>query len=161
MVLSILTCYYFHPGVGLSLDGVNYTNNSIVTRTDIGTGSAALLCTTTYSPCCTSGNIGTQWFFPDGSQVSNNGGLPYYRTRSISARAVLLNRNPEGTTTGIFRCDIPGPSGYTQSLYVTIYDGESCALYAGYHFRGVARIWRPRRHGVLSARKACGEKVSN
>ena len=140
---------------------MNYTNNSIVTRTDIGTYSAALLCTTTYSPCCSSRNIETQWFFPDGNQVVNDGGLPYYRSRSSNPGTLLLNRNPEGTTTGIFRCDILDASGDTQSLYVTIYDGESCALYAGYHFRGVARIWRPRRHGVLSARKACGEKVSN
>ena len=110
-----------------------YTNNSIVTRTDIGTGDAALLCTTTYSPCCTSGNSGTHWYFPDRSQIVNNGGLPYYRTRSGLANpgSVRLNRNPQGTTTGIFRCDIPDASGVLQSMFVGIYDsgtGESCTL---------------------------------
>ena len=118
------------PGVGLTLNGVNYTNNSIVTRTDIGTGSAALFCTTTYSPCCTSLNPDTHWFFPDGSPVVNDAGLPYYRTRSRSnPRAVTLHRNPEGTTTGIFRCDMLDFIGDLQSLYVGIYDsgtGESC-----------------------------------
>ena len=108
-----------------------YTNNSIVTRTDIGTGSAALLCTTTYSPCCTNfQNPGTQWYFPNGSQVQNNGGLPYYRHRNTGG-TVLLHRNPEGTTTGIFHCDIPDASGVLQSMFVGIYDsgtGESCAL---------------------------------
>ena len=109
-----------------------YANNSIVTRTDIGTDSAALLCTTTYSPCCTGfGNPDTQWFFPNGSQVQNNGNLPYYRTRSTNPRSVRLNRNTQGTTTGIFRCDIPDASGALQSIYVGIYDsgtGESCTL---------------------------------
>ena len=107
-----------------------YTNSSIVTRTDIGTGSAALLCTTTYSPCCTGfGNPGTHWYFPDGNQVQNNGNHPYYRNRSPGT--VLLHRNPQGTTTGIFRCDIPDASGVLQSMFVGIYDsgtGESCTL---------------------------------
>ena len=109
---------------------MNHTSNSIVTRTDIGTGSAALLCTTTYSPCCSSANPETQWYFPNGSQVQNNGGLPYYRTRN-TGRTVLLHRNPQGTTTGIFRCDILDASGVLQSMFVGIYDngtGESCTL---------------------------------
>ena len=108
-----------------------YTNNSIVTRTDIGTDSAALLCTTTYSPCCSSRNSGTQWYFPDGSPVQNNGNHPYYRTRSSNPGTVLLHRNPQGITTGIFRCDILDASGILQSLYVGIYDsgtGECCTL---------------------------------
>ena len=106
-----------------------YANNSIVSRMDIGTGSAALLCTTTYTLCCSSGNPDTQWYFPDGSQVVNNGGLPYYRTRSTNPRSVRLNRNSQGTTTGIFRCDILDASGVLQSMFVGIYDsgtGESC-----------------------------------
>ena len=115
-----------------------YVNNSIVTRTDIGTGSAALLCTTTYTPCCSSANPDTQWYFPNGSEAQNNGGLPYYRTRNnpdlgarTGLRSILLHRNPQGTTTGIFRCDIPDESGVLQSVFVGIYDsgtGESYTL---------------------------------
>ena len=111
-----------------------YTNNSIVTRTDIGTDSAALLCTTTYSSCCTSVSAFryTHWFFPNGSQVVNNGGLPYYSVRGTNPqRAVRLNRNPQGTTTGIFQCDIFDGSGVLQSMFVGIYDsgtGESRTL---------------------------------
>ena len=117
---------------------MNYTNNSIVTRTDIGTGSSALLCTTTYSPCCSSGNRDTQWYFPDGSQVVINADLPYYRTRynayyrtryNPNSRNYLglvqLHRNPQGTTTGTFRCDIPDASGVLQSIYVGIYDSNT------------------------------------
>jgi len=43
-----------------------------VTITDIGTDGAALLCTTTYSPCCDSTNPETQWYFPNGSEVLNS-----------------------------------------------------------------------------------------
>ena len=122
-------------GVGMLLNGVAYANNSIVTITDIGTGSAALLCTTTNSLCCHGHtNPETQWYFPNGNRLMNTfesgipiGDLPYYRTRSRYNRtrtdsgSVLLNRNPQGTTTGIFHCDILDASGVLQSIYVGIY----------------------------------------
>ena len=98
--------------------------------TDIGTGDAALLCTTTYTPCCTNfENPETHWYFPNGSRVPNNPNLPYRRTRGAYPGRVILSRNSESTTTGIFHCDIPDASGVIQSLYVGIYDsgtGESC-----------------------------------
>jgi len=106
------------------------TNNSIVAMTDIGIGSAALVCTTTYRPCCSSDNPNTQWYFPNGSQVPNNPALPYQRTRAATGR-VILSRNSESTTTGIFHCDIPDATGMFQSLYVVIYacaTGEFCTL---------------------------------
>jgi len=108
------------------------TNNSIVTNTAIGTGAAALACTTTFTPCCASGNPETQWYFPNGSQVPNNPNLPYRRTRGPNLGRLNLNRNfEESTITGIFRCDIPGTGNVTQRLYVGIYNsgtGESCTL---------------------------------
>ena len=127
-------------GIGLTLNNVNYTNNSVVNITDIGTGSAALLCTTSYYPCCFSGPPpGTHWYLPNGSRVSNTNTLPYYRSRidgnpRFTPRrpgTVLLHRNPEGTTTGVFHCEIPDASGDLQSIYVGIYTattGESCTL---------------------------------
>ena len=128
---TLFICYSQIAGIQLTLNGVTYPNNSIVTNTDIGTGSAALLCTTTYTPCCTSANPETQWFFPNGSQVPNNPSLPYQRNRGRYPGRVILIRNSESTTTGIFHCDILDASGVTQSLYVGIYDsgtGESCTL---------------------------------
>jgi len=110
---------------------MNLTNNSIVTNTDIGTGAAALVCTTVYTPCCTSANPETQCYFPNGSQIPNNPALTYQRTRGQNPGRVILNRNSHSTTTGIFRCDLPDASGATDSLYVGIYDsgtGESCIL---------------------------------
>jgi len=110
---------------------MNLINNSIVTMTDIGTGAAALVCTTTYTLCCSSGNRETQWYFPNGSQIPNNPALPYRRTRGRNPGRVILNRNSESTTTGIFHCDIPDANNVTQSLYVGIYTsttGESCTV---------------------------------
>ena len=106
--------------------GIGLTNNSVVTITDIGTGSgAALLCTTTNLGCCSSANPTSQWYFPNGTQVPNRGVSPpsmtFSRTRSRSPGTVLLHRNSEATTTGIFRCDIPDGSGDLQSIYVGIY----------------------------------------
>ena len=123
-------CLSCATGIGLTLNSVQYTNNSVVTIMDIGTGSAALICTSTNLACCLSTD-GSHWYFPDGSQVQRTG-TTYYRTRTIShvgGGTVVLNRNPGATTTGVFHCDIPDGSGDLQSLYVGIYNattGESC-----------------------------------
>ena len=129
-------CLSCATGIGLTLNGVQYTNNSVVNITDIGTGSAALYCTTTYIPCCFSGPPpGTHWYFPNGSRVDRFDTLPYYRIRIDASRsppgAILLYRNPGATTTGVFRCEIHDAIGAFQSIYVGIYTtttGESCTL---------------------------------
>jgi len=134
-------------GVRILLNGVSHANNSIVTITDIGTDGTALLCTTTYSPCCDSTNPETQWYYPNGSEVLNSdesgipvGDLPFYRSRNTPAfvlgfpdpiPSVRLNRHPEGTTTGIFRCTVPDANGVLQSMFLGVYDnntGEFCTL---------------------------------
>ena len=130
-------CLSCATGIGLTLNNVEYTNNSVVTITDIGTGSAALRCTTIYRPCCFS-NPPTHWYFPNGSQIYNTNTLPYYRSRIDGspltpgrAGAVLLHRNPGATTTGVFCCDILNANGDLQSIYVGIYTattGESCTV---------------------------------
>ena len=121
-------------GIWLTLNGELYTNNSVVNTTDIGTVSAALICTTTYTGCCLSTD-GSHWYFPNGSAVQRTS-TPYYRTRTFSVPGggggtVRLHRNPGATTTGVFHCDIPDASGDLQSFYVGIYTattGESCTL---------------------------------
>ena len=119
----------FAAGIALILNNVQYPDNSVVNITDIGNGSAALFCNTTYIPCCLSTD-GSHWYFPDRSRVQRTESLPYYRTRTYpiwlggipaSGGTVRLNRNPEATTTGIFHCDILDASGDLQSIYVGIY----------------------------------------
>ena len=134
-------CLSCATGIWFTLNNVQYTNNSVVTIMDIGTGSAALNCTTTYEPCCFSvPSPGTHWYFPNGSRVERTGAT-YYRSRTSTFRyprayfdppgRVLLHRNPWATTTGIFHCEILDARGTFQSLYVGIYTattGESCTL---------------------------------
>ena len=142
-------CLSCATGIGLTLNSVQYTNNSVVTITDIGTGSAALLCTTTFKPCCFSGPPpGTHWYFPNGNRVDRFNILPYYRNRTNTGvpsyspiGTVLLHRNPEGATTGVFHCEILDATGVFQSIYVGIYTattGESCTLHDF-----IARISKP------------------
>ena len=126
-------CFSCATGIGLILNSVQYTNNSVVNITDIGTGSAALICTSTRPGCCLSTD-GSHWYFPDGSTVQRHG-TTYYRTRTIAGLegggTVRLNHNPGATTTGVFNCTIPDRDGVLQSIYVGIYTattGESCIL---------------------------------
>ena len=125
-------CLSCTTGIGLTLNNVQYTNNSVVNITDIGTGSAALICTTTNQACCLSTD-GSHWYFHDGSAVQRTS-TTYYRTRTVYngiVGTVRLNRNPGATTTGVFRCDIRDASGGLQSIYVGIYTattGESYIL---------------------------------
>ena len=125
-------CLSCATGIGFTLNNVQYTNNSVVTITDIGTDSAALICNTTNLGCCLSTD-GSHWYFPDGSAVQHTG-TTYYRTRTYygyGGATVRLHRNSGATTTGIFRCEIPDASGDLQSIYVGIYaatTGEPCTL---------------------------------
>ena len=124
-------------GIGLILNNVQYPNNSVVNITDIGTGSAALFCTTTSTGCCLSTD-GSNWYFPNGSAVQPmrliGDATTYYRSRTIShtgGGTVHLHRISGATTTGVFNCTIPNGSGDLQSIYVGIYTattGESYLL---------------------------------
>ena len=135
-VATKFVCLSCTAGIGLTLNSVQYTNNSVVNITNIGTDSAALMCTTTFIYCCFSGPPpGTHWYFPNGTRVERFNTLPYYRSRTDAKISplgtVLLHRNPEGTTTGVFRCEIRDATGIFQSIYVGIYTtttGESCTL---------------------------------
>ena len=135
-------CFSCTTGIRLTLNGVQYTNNSVVTITDTGTDVAALICTSTRPGCCLSTD-GSHWYFPDGSQVQRTG-TTYYRTRTVSivgGGTVRLHRNPGATTTGVFHCDIPDDSGDLQSLYVGIYNattGEPSTLKSSMY---ISLIW--------------------
>ena len=108
-----------------------------MTLTDVGTGTSSLHCVTDSLYCCRRTNSSSgYWYYPNGTQIpnlaiqsANPSGIsdsPYYVTRDFGQ--VLLQRNHDGTTTGIFRCDIPVATGATQTFYVGIYrtnTGES------------------------------------
>ena len=134
-------------GIGLTLNNVQYPNNSVVNLMDIGVDDAALICTTTHPDCCLSTD-GSHWYFPDGSLVQRTG-TTYYRTRTSSytgGGTVRLHRIPGATTTGVFHCDILDASGDLQSIYVGIYTattGESCTLKRNKFVLGMRVISKP------------------
>ena len=123
-------------GIGLTLNSVPYTNNSVVTITEVGTDSAALFCTTTNSDCCLTTD-GSNWYFPNGNAVQRSETQPYYRTRTFGGGGtVRLHRNSEATTTGVFNCTILDASGDFHSIYVGIYTattGESTTWIMSIH----------------------------
>ena len=116
--------FLFEVALGFVLNGTNYPNGSTVLRTAIGEGDAALHCTTDSTTCCSNAMGETRagdFYFPDGSIVLTSGNASsnsYYRTRST--RLISLNRRPDATQTGEFRCEIPDASGRTVNLFINI-----------------------------------------
>ena len=108
-----------------------YGNNSIVSLTEIGEGSKALLCITSETGCCRdTGNIPLsmrEWYFPNGSSVKKGfDGHSFYRDRDPSI--VRLNRRHNATSpNGIFQCIIPSSiielnMIMTNTIHIGIYD---------------------------------------
>ncbi len=103
-----------------------YSNNSIVTITDIGVGDNALFCLSDSSSCCMTSNgmASGQWFLPGGSSPINGNGessstVNFSRSRRSSA--VLLNRRNDAIEPeGLYRCDVIDARNITQTLYIGI-----------------------------------------
>ena len=117
-------CYVYSLGTALQLSGQRYSNNSLVTLTDIGEGdTTALLCLTDREQCCRArdGNPAGNWYFPNGSQVQAGAGSgSIYRTRDASR--VLLNREDSAESpTGVYRCEVPNANGTDRSIYIGLY----------------------------------------
>ena len=116
--------------VGLLLQGYLYSNNSIVTLSDIGEDSFSLLCYTNNTQCCryryypSARYTIREWYFPNGTNVNVKGAQgDFYRTRGSSV--VRLNRrNSTMIPTGVFRCEIPDANETNRSIYVGVYPQE-------------------------------------
>ena len=93
-------------------------------RTDIGEGDNALQCTTDSTTCCS--NAGGEmragfFYFPVTDVYVPPLGLAvngYYRDRL--SQLIRLHRQPSGTITGQFRCNIPRASGSAADLFINI-----------------------------------------
>ena len=120
---SIQLDVIFYTGIYFHLNGVNYSNNSEVAITDIGSGDEeSLLCITDNPNCCYSGRIG-EWYYPNTSKVKTNGdGDSFYRNRGQSV-VRLHRRHNVVMPTGEFYCEIPDDNGVDQRIYVIIFQG--------------------------------------
>ena len=124
--MSYLFLFISAGTLGFFLNGVAYPNGSTVLRTDIGEGESALQCTTDSTTCCRK-DIGGEmrageFFFPASYATVPNMGTAidgYYRDRL--SWLIRLHRQPTGTITGRFRCNIPQASGPPDAnLYVNV-----------------------------------------
>ena len=98
--------------ISLSLGTTPLTNNSVVVITDIGDGAdgtSPLICTTTFTPCCsTSPNRHGEWYYPGGTMVpNNNAGQGFYRGRGDDGTVRLNRRNTITSPLGTFYCELP------------------------------------------------------
>ena len=108
----------------LTLGTTPLTNNSVVSITDIEdgrSGGSPLICATTFRSCCKVGKQG-EWYYPDGTVVPDStANKDFYRSRSNNGEVRLNRRNNAISPTGIFHCELPGPNGVNQTLYVGVY----------------------------------------
>ena len=118
-------CFSQYAGVSLSLRGITYSNNSVVSIIDISEEDDALLCQTNNTECCRMRDNPSkvafgQWFFPNGSEVMHSvDGGDFYRNRFTSI-VRLHRRNNALSPTGRYHCVIPDASGVNQTIYVNI-----------------------------------------
>ena len=113
-------------GIYFQLNGVNYTNNSEVNITNIGsTDEQSLLCITDNPNCCGNPmNRMGEWYFPDMSTVRTEGeGDSFFRSRGPSV-VRLYRRYNVMMPTGDFYCEVPDARGVNQRTYITIVAGS-------------------------------------
>ena len=112
-------------GVYIHLRGKNYTNNSIISISDIGEEETALQCITDLEGCCgTRGQREGEFYYP------NNTRMPIkirrhslYRDRTKNM--IRLNRNTEvmgnlPIAEGRYRCEVRNATEMLQVLYFTL-----------------------------------------
>ena len=81
--------------------------------TDIGdagdTSSSPLICTTTFSPCCsTPPNRHGFWYYPDGTKVPNSAAnQDFHRGRGDDGTVRLNRRNNALFPLGTYYCELP------------------------------------------------------
>ena len=134
------------PPMGLyfSLNGVIHLPGDSVSITDIGsTGSgdagSTLMCVTSNvnTNCCSGsdgGRVG-EWYHPDGTIVPRNAGNPGddIFVRTGFTQQVRLNRRANATgPLGVYRCDVPDPSGANISASITIQRQGVCVWMVSY-----------------------------
>ena len=138
--------YYDHTcsltGVYLSLKETVYTNNSVISITEIGdtdtllsppkNSNNGLQCITDRTPCCRfAPNTAGEWFFPGGMMVPGQSPTTtFYRNRGRDDGTVNLNRANTNvmSPTGLFCCVVPDATGVMQWACASV----QCELVVGF-----------------------------
>ena len=103
----------------LTLNGVQYPNNSVINIEAIGRDGEALICQTNKRPCCgTPPNRAGEWFYPNSTRVPIEGtGSAIYRNRRDKGQVMLNRKNDTTDPTGLYRCEVPDAQNIKRSLY--------------------------------------------
>ena len=118
--------------VWLSLNGITYQNNSLVTLEDIGESDNTLFCITNQTACCRPPYTGENafsvknWFFPNNTRVPsrNVNGTQWNFYRERGQMVVRLYRRRCGVD-GIYYCKIPDSLNVTQTIYIGVYTAST------------------------------------
>ena len=108
------------------------------------TQNDALQCITDKSPCCRfSPNTAGEWYFPNGTVVSEEGAssATFYRNRGFDDGTVNLNRHIDvlssvSIPTGLFCCVLPDMDDDNQRLCADIDVGEYYCSTEAIHIKG-------------------------
>ena len=81
------------------------SQNNIIPIADVGGGSDTLQCVTDRTPCCDGGQ--GQWFFPNGTRVTNEESRTFHQTRNSNGAVNLIRSGDVTSPTGSFCCMVP------------------------------------------------------
>ena len=100
-----------------------YSNNSVVTITDIGEGDMSLYCITSRSECCRSSDGGERgdWFLSGRDSAVEGTSLADFSRRREPRTVVLDRRNNAVVPIGLYRCEVPDAGNTIQLLYIGVY----------------------------------------
>ena len=92
----------------LTLNGVQYPNNSVINIEAIGENGKALICQTNKRPCCaTPPYRAGEWYYPNGTLVPVEGtGSAIYRNRGDEGQVRLNRRNDVIYPIGVYCCEV-------------------------------------------------------
>ncbi len=119
-------------GLGFLLQGIPYTNNSVVPLRAIGETVpgvvGALYCLTNNTRCCRGldGLSAGEWFLPGETlpvvEVNSSSMATADFTKARGPSILLLNRRNSFATgpTGVYTCQIPDDSGQLRTLYIGV-----------------------------------------
>ncbi len=108
-------------GLRFELNGITYLNNTVVDVNDIGIDTAALLCITDNTACCSTNRKG-EFYYPNGSAVPiDAAGSDFYRNRGDQVIRLHGRNSNARTPLGKYRCELPDSSGLNQTIYINIY----------------------------------------
>ena len=99
---------------------MNYSNNSTVNITDIGSCDGALLCITNNSSCCKNSLRAGEWYFPDKSivPIQDEDG-DFYRNRGDQV-VRLHRRNNALMPVGEYCCEVPNAIGNYRNVCIVV-----------------------------------------